>query len=258
MEARKKKSSRLLAWVVVIAVAFTMTFPTAFVWGAETGATQETVAADDQTPGEDPAAEESSNKDPTEAVKAEPETKKPAVKAAAKAAAAEKKEAADENVDTKKPHVNQEAIGGTHNAGTVFFAEGYDVTIDTAKDLENEKMGFTATWIDGDKQESLTVKREITKTVEKDKLFVVGGTEKDNTNLEATNITVKGGSMDYVIGGNLNVGAVKTANIEILDGNIGMVIGTTKDGPNGSYDKRKEKASVETVNIKQEAICRPL
>lgn len=250
MEARKKKSSRLLAWVVVIAVAFTMTFPTAFVWGAETGATQETVAADDQTPGEDPAAEESSNKDPTEAVKAEPETKKPAVKAAAKAAAAEKKEAADENVDTKKPHVNQEAIGGTHNAGTVFFAEGYDVTIDTAKDLENEKMGFTATWIDGDKQESLTVKREITKTVEKDKLFVVGGTEKDNTNLEATNITVKGGSMDYVIGGNLNVGAVKTANIEILDGNIGMVIGTTKDGPNGSYDKRKEKASVETVNIK--------
>lgn len=94
MEARKKKSSRLLAWVVVIAVAFTMTFPTAFVWGAETGATQETVAADDQTPGEDPAAEESSNKDPTEAVKTEPETKKPA----AKAAAAEKKEAADDNV----------------------------------------------------------------------------------------------------------------------------------------------------------------
>lgn len=251
MEARKKKSSRLLAWVVVIAVAFTMTFPTAFVWGAETGATQETVAADDQTPGEDPAAEESSNKDPTEAVKAEPETKKPAVKAAAKAAAAEKKEAADENVDTKKPHVNQEAIGGTHNAGTVFFAEGYDVTIDAAKDLENEKMGFTATWIDGDKQESMTVARNTSANPsEKEKLFVVGGTESENPDLNTTNITVKGGSMDYVIGGNLNVGAVKTANIEILDGNIGMVIGTTKDGPNGSYDKRKEKASVETVNIK--------
>lgn len=84
MEARKKKSSRLLAWVVVIAVAFTMTFPTAFVWGAETDATQETVVTEDQTPGEEPAVEESSNKDPTKAVQAETETKKAAKKAAAK------------------------------------------------------------------------------------------------------------------------------------------------------------------------------
>ena len=53
MEARKQKSSRLLAWLIAIAVMFTMTPPSSFVWAAE-----------DQTPTEAPAVEENSNKEP--------------------------------------------------------------------------------------------------------------------------------------------------------------------------------------------------
>lgn len=113
MEARKRKSSKLLAWVVVIAVAFTMTFPTAFVWGAETSATSENVVVEDQTPGEDPAVEESSNKDPTDAAKAEEETKQPAVKKAAKT----QDVGADGNVD-------QETTGGSEESADVVASIG--------------------------------------------------------------------------------------------------------------------------------------
>ncbi|MCQ4635391.1 Ig-like domain-containing protein [Anaerovorax odorimutans] len=78
MESRKKTSSKLLSWLIAIAVTFTMTFPTAFVWGAtapeepapvaettapandadkETGANEETAAAAKQAA--QPASNES-------------------------------------------------------------------------------------------------------------------------------------------------------------------------------------------------------
>ncbi|MCQ4635333.1 Ig-like domain-containing protein [Anaerovorax odorimutans] len=242
MEARKKKSSRLLAWVVVIAVAFTMTLPSSFVWAAETGATQEKVVTEDQTPTEAPAVEESSNKDPTEAAKAQ--TTKKAAKAAA----------TDEVVDTTKPHVNQDG-SKTHNAGTVFFAEGYPVTITEAKDLEDGKVGFTASWKEGEEEKSLTVSRDAATEKQPvaaaNMITVVGGTEglNDKTDLDTTKITVKSGVVDYVVGGNFNAGKVKTADITVEGGTIGIVHGATRDLPNNTYANRKEKASIDTVNM---------
>lgn len=190
MEARK--SAKLLAWLIALAVVFTMTLPSSVVWAAEGDASG------------------------------------------------------------VSPHVNDKAIGSKHDAGTVFFAEGYDVTISDAE-TEDGKIGFTATWLEAGETKSVTVTRDVVeagKTLPAAKaIYVVGGSESD-ANLAETNVTVEGGNIDYVVGGNLSDGKVTTANVTINDGTIGIVHGATRDLPNSSYADRKEKASIDTVNMK--------
>lgn len=190
MEARK--SAKLLAWLIALAVVFTMTLPSSVVWAAEGDASG------------------------------------------------------------VSPHVNDKAIGSKHAAGTVFFAEGYDVTISDAE-TEDGKIGFTATWLEAGETKSVTVTRDVVeagKTLPAAKaIYVVGGSESD-ANLAETNVTVEGGNIDYVVGGNLSDGKVTTANVTINDGTIGIVHGATRDLPNSSYADRKAKASIDTVNMK--------
>lgn len=190
MEARK--SAKLLAWLIALAVVFTMTLPSSVVWAAEGDASG------------------------------------------------------------VSPHVNDKAIGSKHDAGTVFFAEGYDVTISDAE-TEDGKIGFTATWLEAGETKSVTVTRDVVeagKTLPAAKaIYVVGGSESD-ANLAETNVTVEGGNIDYVVGGNLSDGKVTTANVTINDGTIGIVHGATRDLPNSSYADRKAKASIDTVNMK--------
>lgn len=190
MEARK--SAKLLAWLIALAVVFTMTLPSSVVWAAEGDASG------------------------------------------------------------VSPHVNDKAIGSKHDAGTVFFAEGYDVTISDAE-TEDGKIGFTATWLEAGETKSVTVTRDVVeagKTLPAaEAIYVVGGSESD-ANLAETNVTVEGGNIDYVVGGNLSDGKVTTANVTINDGTIGIVHGATRDLPNSSYADRKAKASIDTVNMK--------
>lgn len=190
MEARK--GAKLLAWLIALAVVFTMTLPSSVVWAAEGDASG------------------------------------------------------------VSPHVNDKAIGSKHGAGTVFFAEGYDVTISDAE-TEDGKIGFTATWLEAGETKSVTVTRDVVeagKTLPAAKaIYVVGGSESD-ANLAETNVTVEGGNIDYVVGGNLSDGKVTTANVTINDGTIGIVHGATRDLPNSSYADRKAKASIDTVNMK--------
>lgn len=190
MEARK--GAKLLAWLIALAVVFTMTLPSSVVWAAEGDASG------------------------------------------------------------VSPHVNDKAIGSKHDAGTVFFAEGYDVTISDAE-TEDGKIGFTATWLEAGETKSVTVTRDVVeagKTLPAAKaIYVVGGSESD-ANLAETNVTVEGGNIDYVVGGNLSDGKVTTANVTINDGTIGIVHGATRDLPNSSYADRKAKASIDTVNMK--------
>lgn len=190
MEARK--SAKLLAWLIALAVVFTMTLPSSVVWAAEGDASG------------------------------------------------------------VSPHVNDKDIGSKHDVGTVFFAEGYDVTISDAE-TEDGKIGFTATWLEAGETKSVTVTRDVVeagKTLPAAKaIYVVGGSESD-ANLAETNVTVEGGNIDYVVGGNLSDGKVTTANVTINDGTIGIVHGATRDLPNSSYADRKAKASIDTVNMK--------
>ena len=134
MEARK--SAKLLAWLIALAVVFTMTLPSSVVWAAEGDASG------------------------------------------------------------VSPHVNDKAIGSKHDAGTVFFAEGYDVTISDAE-TEDGKIGFTATWLEAGETKSVTVTRDVVeagKTLPAaEAIYVVGGSESD-ANLAETNVTVEGGN----------------------------------------------------------------
>ncbi|MCQ4635334.1 Ig-like domain-containing protein [Anaerovorax odorimutans] len=190
MEARKKKSSRLLAWVVVIAVAFTMTLPSSFVWAAETGATQEKVVTEDQTPTEAPAVEESSNKDPTEAAKAQTEKK------AAKAAATGTE-------DPTTPGSTEESVASIGDKGYVSLEEA----IAAATDKETVKLLKDVTV---DKKIVVTGKKAITLDLAEKK--ITGGDQLFTDEQQHTQpLEVNGAESELTITGNGEINSGKTA-----------------------------------------------